>query len=144
MFRKLPVLPDPPVCLVEPFMTAYIIRRIIQAVFVIIIITLLIFFAMRLLPGDPILIYMVQSNVALLTPEMEAGLRHEFGLDQPLMMQYVNWMAGLFRGDLRRRDALRHPSVHGDLFARLRVALPAQLSPEERELVLRLSKLSKP
>ena len=80
-------------------MTAYIIRRLIQAVLVIIVVTLLIFFAMRVLPGDPILIYMVQSNVALLTPEMEADLRHEFGLDKPIMMQYVDWMAGVFRGN---------------------------------------------
>ncbi len=49
-----------------------------------------------------------------------------------------------FRLKGRGMPQLRHPSVHGDLFARLRVALPAQLSPEERELVLRLSKLSKP
>jgi curved DNA-binding protein len=49
-----------------------------------------------------------------------------------------------FRLKGRGMPQLRHPSVHGDLFARLRVALPALLSPEERELVLRLSKLSKP
>ena len=49
-----------------------------------------------------------------------------------------------FRLKGRGMPQLRHPYAHGDLFARLRVALPAQLSPEERELVLRLSKLSKP
>jgi len=38
----------------------------------------------------------------------------------------------------------RHPSAHGDLFARLRVVLPSKLSDEERELVTRLAKLRKP
>ena len=49
-----------------------------------------------------------------------------------------------FRLKGRGMPQLRHPSVHGDLFARLRVVLPTQLSPEERELVLRLSGLRKP
>jgi curved DNA-binding protein len=49
-----------------------------------------------------------------------------------------------FRLKGRGMPQLRHPSVHGDLFARLRVVLPTQLSPEERELVLRLSNLRKP
>ena len=81
-------------------MTTYIVRRLIQAVFVLIIVTLLVFFIMRLLPGDPIIIYVAQSaQVEAMPPEMIDQLRHKFGLDQPIIMQYFNWVGNIFRGD---------------------------------------------
>ncbi len=80
-------------------MTAYIVRRLLMAVFVIIAVTLLIFFAMRLLPGDPLILYFAQSNVLSgLTPEKLAALHHQYGLDQPVIVQYGNWMAGVLHG----------------------------------------------
>jgi curved DNA-binding protein len=49
-----------------------------------------------------------------------------------------------FRLKGRGMPQLHHPSTHGDLFARLHITLPTNLSAEERELVTRLSKLRKP
>jgi peptide/nickel transport system permease protein len=81
-------------------MATYIIRRLLQAVIVLILVTLLVFFVMRLLPGDPLIIYMAQSaNIQAMPPEMIDKLRHEFGLDKPIMIQYFNWMGNIFRGD---------------------------------------------
>ena len=81
-------------------MTTYIIRRLIQAVFVLIIVTLIVFFVMRLLPGDPIIIYVAQSaQLEAMPPEMIDELRAQFGLDKPLMIQYFNWVANIFQGD---------------------------------------------
>jgi peptide/nickel transport system permease protein len=81
-------------------MTTYIIRRLLQALIVLILVTLLVFFVMRLLPGDPLLIYMAKtSQMEAMSPEMLDKLRHEFGLDKPIMLQYVNWMGNIFRGD---------------------------------------------
>ncbi|MCK4862722.1 MAG: ABC transporter permease [Dehalococcoidales bacterium] len=81
-------------------MTTYIIRRLIQAVFVLILVTLIVFFVMRLLPGDPLIIYMAQSaELQAMPPEMLDKLRADFGLDKPVMVQYANWMAGIFQGD---------------------------------------------
>jgi peptide/nickel transport system permease protein len=80
-------------------MTAYIARRLVQSVFVLILVTLVVFFVMRLLPGDPLVIYMAQNaNVQAMPPEMVNQLRHEFGLDKPIMVQYVTWTANIFRG----------------------------------------------
>jgi peptide/nickel transport system permease protein len=80
--------------------TTYIIRRLIQALIVLIIVTLLVFFVMRLLPGDPIIIYVAQTaQLEAMPPEMVDALRAQFGLDKPIMVQYFNWMAGIFRGD---------------------------------------------
>lgn len=81
-------------------MTTYIIRRLIQAVFVLLIVTILVFFVMRLLPGDPIIIYISQSiQLETMPPEMVDQLRQQFGLDKPIMVQYFNWVADVFRGD---------------------------------------------
>jgi peptide/nickel transport system permease protein len=81
-------------------MTAFIIRRLLLAIFVLFAVTLLIFFAMRLLPGDPLILYFAQSNVlADLTPERLAELHHEYGLDRPIIVQYFSWIGGVFRGN---------------------------------------------
>jgi peptide/nickel transport system permease protein len=79
-------------------MTAFIIRRLLQALLVLIMVTLLVFFAMRLLPSDPISMY-VASTGAMDQSEIDF-LKQQYGLDKPLIMQYLNWVSGLVRGDL--------------------------------------------
>jgi peptide/nickel transport system permease protein len=55
---------------------------------------------MRLLPGDPIIIYVAQTaELEAMPPEMIDSLRAKFGLDKPIMVQYFNWVLGIFRGD---------------------------------------------
>jgi peptide/nickel transport system permease protein len=81
-------------------MAVYIVRRFLLAIIVLIIVSLLVFFAVRLLPGDPILMYLTQGAAALLTPEQIEAARHELGLDQPIMIQYFQWVTNLFKGDL--------------------------------------------
>jgi peptide/nickel transport system permease protein len=81
-------------------MATYITRRFIQAIFVVIIITFLVFLVIRLLPGDPILIYLSSQDLQTLTAEQLEAAKAEFGLDKPLVMQYVNWIGDLFHGDL--------------------------------------------
>jgi peptide/nickel transport system permease protein len=82
-------------------MIAYIIRRLIQGIVVLIIMTLIVFFAMRLLPGDPLTIFIgEQASSGSLSGAQLESLRHEYGLDKPLMIQYFDWFGGIFRGDL--------------------------------------------
>jgi peptide/nickel transport system permease protein len=81
-------------------MKTYIIRRLIMALVVLILVTLIVFFVMRLLPGDPLIIYVAQTaELEAMPPEMLDELRHEFGLDKPIMVQYINWVLGIMRGD---------------------------------------------
>jgi len=81
-------------------MTAYIIRRLLLALFCLLMVTLIVFFAMRLLPGDPIIIYIGQSQqLSALSEEGMQQLREEFGLDKPIMVQYLTWVSGVFRFD---------------------------------------------
>jgi peptide/nickel transport system permease protein len=82
-------------------MTTYIIRRLFLSLITLIIITLVVFFAIRLLPGDPLMIYMgKQAQSQMITEEGMQELRVKFGLDKPVMVQYFNWLGGLFKGDL--------------------------------------------
>jgi len=83
-------------------MTTYIIRRLFMAVVILFLITLIVFFAMRLLPGDPLIIFLGQqagSGTSITEKELDV-LRHEYGLDKPIMVQYVNWVSGILQGNL--------------------------------------------
>jgi peptide/nickel transport system permease protein len=77
-------------------MTTYILRRLAQAVPVLFVVSLIVFFLMRLIPGDPALALMGQEA----TEEQLAAVREAWGLDQPLHMQYVYWLGHLVTGDL--------------------------------------------
>ena len=56
---------------------------------------------MRLLPGDPLVIFMGRAaGTGAMSQEQLEHLRVEYGLDKPLMVQYFNWMKGIFQGDL--------------------------------------------
>ena len=81
-------------------MTTYILRRILMAVLVLILVTIIVFFLMRLLPGDPLIIYMGQSaQTQAMAEEQIVELRHKFGLDKSLPVQYFSWIGGITHGD---------------------------------------------
>ena len=82
-------------------MTAYIIRRLIQGVIVLFLMTLIVFFSMRLLPGDPLKIFMgQQASSGSMGEEQLESMRRYYGLDKPVLVQYVSWLGGLFTGNL--------------------------------------------
>ena len=64
-------------------MTTYIIRRLLWAVIILWIVTLVVFFSMRLLPGDPLIIFLGQSQeMGSLDEEQLDKMRADFGLDK--------------------------------------------------------------
>lgn len=81
-------------------MVTYAIRRIFQAVGIILLVTIIVFSVIRFLPGDPVLVYISRDEYTSTSPEEIARLRHEFGLDQPIPVQYVQWLQDVFQGDL--------------------------------------------
>ena len=80
-------------------MTAYIIRRLMQAVVVLIIASIIVFILVRTLPGNPLLIFIAENQLTLLTEEDINALRTEFGLDKHIVVQYINWLGNLAHGD---------------------------------------------
>ena len=75
-------------------MLKYTLKRLVNAVVVLFIITTAIWFLMQLLPGSPI------QNAEKLTDEQEAQVGEQYNLDKPLPVQYALYMTGLVRGDL--------------------------------------------
>jgi peptide/nickel transport system permease protein len=76
-------------------MLAYVGGRLLQAIPVVILTSVFVFVFIRLLPGDPAVTLAGQRA----TPEQVAALRHNFGLDQPIVLQYVTWVQKLVTGD---------------------------------------------
>jgi len=89
---------------------------------VLIIVTAIVFILVRLLPGDPILVYLTQQDVESLTIEQVAKIRHEFGLDRPLVVQYGKWVGGLLTGDFGI-SVIRQTPVTVDVKQRLPITL---------------------
>ncbi len=82
-------------------MTTYIIRRLLMALITLWLVTLIVFFVLRLLPGDPLIIFLGESvSSGNMTLEQLSKLRVEYGLDKPVVIQYLTWISGIFHGNL--------------------------------------------
>ena len=86
-------------------MAGIAISRLLGAIPVLLIVSLITFGMMRLIPGDPSSVIGGLSA----TPEQLALIRHDMGLDQPVYVQLVTWYAGLARGDLGRSLLMGQP-----------------------------------
>jgi peptide/nickel transport system permease protein len=81
-------------------MHLYIIRRLLIAIPTIIGVTILIFVAMRILPGDPLAVIEAEGTGSVrLSPEQLARLRASLGLDRPYYEQYLDWMRNVLSGN---------------------------------------------
>lgn len=76
-------------------MVAYFLRRILAAVPVLAVVALFVFLLLRLTPGDPAAI--LAGDMA--TPQQLAEIRQSLGLNEPLHIQFVTWIAQLAHGD---------------------------------------------
>lgn len=88
-------------------MTTYILRRLIQTVVVILLLSYFCFYIMTLMPGDPVEL-MIQSNPKI-TSEDVARLRTLYGLDQPAYKRYLTWASSIAQGDLGFSRTYRIP-----------------------------------
>jgi len=108
-------------------MTSFIIRRVILAITVLLIVSILVFVAMRLLPGDPIRMLITQSDQQEFTEQQVAELKHQFGLDKHIVVQYFDWIGGIFRGDMGTSILTRSP-VSNEIIRRLPITLHVGLT----------------
>ncbi len=74
---------------------AYLLRRVLQILPALVGLSILIFLIARVVPGDPARLALGPDT----TEEQVVHLRREMGLDQPLLVQYLRYISGLFRGD---------------------------------------------
>ncbi|MCR4391389.1 MAG: ABC transporter permease [Candidatus Acetothermia bacterium] len=88
-------------------MTAYFVRRLLQAIPVFLGVTFIVFLLLYLTPGDPV--ELIMGRTGIVSREEIERVRHEFGLDQPFHEQYGRFLAGIFRGDLGHSIVYRRP-----------------------------------
>jgi peptide/nickel transport system permease protein len=99
-------------------MLAYVAARLVQAVPVLFLTSVVVFLFIRAVPGDPAMIMAGQNA----TPQQLEALRKRFGLDEPVVTQYVKWMGRLARGDLGTAYVTERP-----ISQLIRQRLPATL-----------------
>ena len=88
-------------------MLSYILRRFLQTLVVIVLLSYVVFTLMALMPGDPVEL-MISSNPKI-TPEDIVRLREFYGLDQPAWKRYGNWISTIAQGDLGYSRTYRVP-----------------------------------
>ncbi|CAN7588811.1 ABC transporter permease [Pararhizobium sp. LjRoot238] len=103
-------------------MIVLLLRRLSSLLLTLLAVSALIFIVMDVLPGDPAAIMLGTSA----SPDTLAALRHELGLDQPLIIRYAQWLGSVVTGDLGNSYTYGVP-VAGLIAERLAVTLPLAL-----------------
>jgi peptide/nickel transport system permease protein len=96
----------------------YILRRLVQIVPTVLMITLVVFVMMRSVPGDPVVALLGDAY----TEENAIQARQAYGLDKPILVQYVIWLGKLVQGDWGTSILSGRP-VLNDVLMRLPVTL---------------------
>ncbi len=81
-------------------MQIYIIKRLLLGLVVLFLLTFIVFMVMRLLPGDPLSLFVAQGDISIADESKLDAMRAEYGLDKPLLVQYFFWLGNAFSGDL--------------------------------------------
>ena len=76
-------------------MGSFLVRRFLQGILTVVLASILVFLAMRLIPGDPALL-LVGTDAS---PADVERVREQLGLNEPLIEQYVNWLTGALQAD---------------------------------------------
>ena len=87
-------------------MALYVIRRLLQLIPVLLIVSLIVFFIVHLIPGDPVAVMLGPDQR---DPEQYEALRRDLGLDQPVHVQYVRWLVRVAHGDLGQSLRSKRP-----------------------------------
>jgi len=101
---------------------AYVARRLLLTIPALVAMSVLVFFIIRLVPGDPVLVILGTRA----TPEAIATVRQDLRLDKPIWEQYLGWAGQVFRGDLGV-DYRTHEPIREMLLTRLPITLEMAL-----------------
>ncbi len=117
-------------------MGRYIVRRLLLLIPTLFIVSLLVFFLIRIVPGDAVDAQLAQAATAggAATPELAEEIRHELGLDKPAVTQYFIWIGNAFRGDLGNSLQFKNRTVMSEL----RAAIPVSLEIAIMSLIISL------
>ena len=99
-------------------MRTYLLKRLLQIIPTVLGITFVVFVMMRSIPGDPVVALLGDAY----TEENAIKARHDYGLDKPILVQYVIWLGKLVQGDWGTSILSGRP-VLKDVMVRLPVTL---------------------
>lgn len=78
----------------------YATLRLVQLIPLALVVTMIVFFVMMIVPGDPVMVMLGAVEGAPISQEVYNAMRVRLGLDQPLIVQYVHWLWHMLQGDL--------------------------------------------
>ena len=90
-------------------MASYVVKRLLQAIPLLLGIATITFFVVHLAPGDPLDMFLEPSLRRQMDPEAIELMRQKYGLDRPIHVQYVKWLGNLLQGDLGESFHYRRP-----------------------------------
>ena len=90
-------------------MGRYVLKRLLQAIPLLLGIITITFVIIRLAPGDPMEMYRESKRGREMDPQVIELMRKRYGLDQPIPVQYVKWVANVVRGDFGESFRYRRP-----------------------------------
>ena len=103
----------------------YIVRRLLLVIPTLIGVAVAVFFLIRVMPGD-VVVVKLRADGAAISEETIQAERKRLGLDKPLHEQYLAWMGGVLQGDLGRSLWPKEPIL--EEFARLVAHLTERIS----------------
>ena len=89
----------------------YTAMRLVQLVPMVLVVTMVVFFVMMIVPGDPAMVMLGAVDGAQISREVYEAMRMRLGLDQPLILQYVHWLSNVLQGDLGTSITYRSPAL---------------------------------
>jgi len=92
-------------------MANYIIRRTIGAIFVLFLVSIVVFRLVHWLPGDALMVKLGEAGH--IPPDQLAVARKEMGIDRPLVVQYTSWLGNMARGDFGKSLIYNDKTVFG-------------------------------
>lgn len=94
-------------------MIRYIGQRLLLLPLLLVVYSFIIFVIIQAPPGDFLTAYVatLASSGTSISAEQLAAMRHDYGLDQPFLVQYASWMGNLFRGDLGLSLEYQRPNM---------------------------------
>ena len=89
----------------ELILVSFIIRRCLQTILVVILVSMVSYLILQLIPGDPVVTMLGGES----SQERIDALRHELWLDRPLPVQYIHWVDNVVHGDFGKSIATNDP-----------------------------------
>lgn len=103
-------------------MQNYIIRRLLQLVPTLLILSFLIFSLLYITPGDPIALMLGSGESGAIQSEIYETVKKDLGLDQPFFVRYFNFISNAIKGDLGQSYVTKQ-----DVFTEIMARMPATL-----------------